>query len=120
MFTVKSAKEQLLSQGESSALASPDQSFSDLEVMDQHYFTFSTRALNMPPPLPNERENTEFTPTWTVELPHTTTSNFLQIPMKIEAETETPTLAPYLKFEKHEVEHFGSLPTEVEELMQSA
>ncbi|CAG8648496.1 13522_t:CDS:2, partial [Cetraspora pellucida] len=57
--------------------------------------------------------------TWTIELPHTTTSNFLQTLMKIEAETETLMLAPYLKFEKHEVEHFGSLPTEVEELMQS-
>ncbi|CAG8600058.1 18718_t:CDS:10, partial [Racocetra fulgida] len=36
------------------------------------------------------------------------------------AETEAPTSAPYLKFEKHEVEHFGSLPVEVEELMHSA
>ncbi|CAG8755539.1 4109_t:CDS:1, partial [Racocetra fulgida] len=54
MFTVKSAKEQLLSQGESSTMASPDQSFSDLEVIDQRYFTSSTCALNVPPPLPNE------------------------------------------------------------------
>ncbi|KAF0482062.1 nuclear pore protein [Gigaspora margarita] len=104
MFTVKNAKEQLLSQGESATLATPLQGESS----------------TLPTPLLDEREDLEFTPTWTIELPQTTTSNLIQPPVKMETELEKPTPALYLKFEKHEVEHFGSLPTEVEELMRSA
>ncbi|CAG8546085.1 10734_t:CDS:10 [Dentiscutata erythropus] len=117
MFTVKNAKEQLLSQGDSSTLTSPEESFS---IIDQRHYTPSTRVLNAHTPLLDEREDLEFTPTWTIELPQATTSNLLQPPVKVEAEVEKPSPALYLKFEKHEVEHFSSLPTEVEELMRSA